>query len=58
MRQYLDLMRHVLENGVRNADCQWHQTFLSRTLGTEVRAVPCDDQAARCCRYIVPAKSD
>jgi predicted ArsR family transcriptional regulator len=58
IRDYNCTFHRLLENGALHADCQWHQTFLSRTLGTEVRAAPCDDQAARCCRYLVPVMSD
>ena len=57
IRDYNCVFRRLLENG-SGQDCRWHQTFLSRTLGAEVRAAPCDDQPAHCCRYTVSAPSD
>lgn len=33
--------------------CEWHRHFLSRTLGTDVRVVPCADTTSNCCRYMV-----
>ena len=50
---YNCIFHRLLENGADDATCDWHQTFLSRTLGTEVRAVPCSDRMGRCCRYAV-----
>lgn len=45
---------HRLLNGDGASDtCAWHRTFLSRTLGAEVRVVPCPDPGGRCCRYLI-----
>ena len=33
--------------------CEWHRSFLSRTLGAEVRVRPCSDGTAQCCQYEV-----
>jgi predicted ArsR family transcriptional regulator len=45
---------HRLLNGDGAAEaCTWHATFLSRTLGAEVRVLPCPDSSERCCRFIV-----
>jgi predicted ArsR family transcriptional regulator len=47
---------HRLLNGDGASDvCAWHHTFLSRTLGAEVRVVPCPDPGQRCCRYLIEA---
>ena len=53
IRDYNCIFHRLLKNGAQHVECQWHQTFLSRTLGTEVRSTPCSDQPAHCCRYIV-----
>jgi len=39
--------------GDSDEGCEWHQTFLSRTLGADVHASPCTDRPAHCCRYLV-----
>jgi predicted ArsR family transcriptional regulator len=47
---------HRLLSGEGAGDvCEWHRSFLSRTLGADVRVVPCADAAPRCCRYLVEA---
>jgi predicted ArsR family transcriptional regulator len=50
IRDYNCLFHRLLDDG--DHGCDWHRTFLSRTLGTEVRVVPCADNE-RCCRYLV-----
>jgi len=35
--------------------CEWHRCFVSQMLGAEVRAVPCPNEGAPCCRYLVMA---
>ena len=57
IRDYNCVFRRLLANGAGNDGCRWHQTFLSRTLGAEVRPVPCEDRPAHCCRYLVSASS-
>ena len=45
---------HRLLDGEGEAEvCEWHRSFLSRMLGTDVRVQPCPDPAGRCCRYII-----
>lgn len=45
---------HRLLNGDGASDvCEWHRTFLSRTLGAEVRVVACPEPTGRCCRYLI-----
>jgi len=58
IRDYNCVFRRLLANGAGQGGCRWHQTFLSRTLGAEVRAAPCEDQPAHCCRYLVSTSSD
>lgn len=41
---------HRLTDGDSQA-CEWHRSFLSRMLETEVRVSPCVDGAGECCRY-------
>jgi predicted ArsR family transcriptional regulator len=41
---------HRLLDGESQA-CEWHRSFLSRTLGAEVRVSPCSDGASQCCQY-------
>ena len=38
--------------------CEWHGSFLSRMLGSDVLVKPCSDDKGQCCRYsIEPAAS-
>ena len=53
IRDYNCIFRRVLENGARSVPCEWHQTFLSRTLGSEARPAPCEDQPSHCCRFLI-----
>jgi predicted ArsR family transcriptional regulator len=53
VRDYNCIFHRLSQNGQGDGACEWHQTFLSRTLGTEVRSSPCEDQPAHCCRYLV-----
>lgn len=52
IRDFNCLFRRLLEDG---ADCEWHRTFLTRALGTDVRPTPCPPESPLCCRYVVPA---
>ena len=46
---------HRLLDGGEGEVCEWHRSFLSRMLGTDVRVSPCSDGASRCCRYTIQA---
>ena len=50
IRDYNCLFHRLLDGDGHG--CDWHRAFLSRTLGTEVRMVPCAENE-RCCRYLV-----
>ncbi|MEX1255796.1 MAG: winged helix-turn-helix transcriptional regulator [Dehalococcoidia bacterium] len=41
-----------------NEVCEWHRSFLSRVLGTEVRVTPCPNGSAQCCRFVIEATAD
>lgn len=54
IRDFNCLFHRLFDNGEGKV-CEWHQTFLTRTLGTDVRVVPCVDSTARCCRFMIEA---
>jgi predicted ArsR family transcriptional regulator len=60
VRAYNCIFYRLLQNGDGNGDagCEWHQTFLSRTLGVEVKAPPYTDRPAHCGRYLVSEVSE
>ncbi|MDZ4278152.1 MAG: ArsR family transcriptional regulator [Dehalococcoidia bacterium] len=52
IRDFNCLFHRLLESGGGEV-CEWHQGFLSRMLGAEVRVDPCDNSTPGCCRYTV-----
>ncbi len=55
IRDYNCLFHRLLDG--QGEVCEWHRGFLSRLLGTGVRAVPCPDGADHCCRFVVEEES-
>lgn len=55
IRDFNCLFRRLLDS--ESAACEWHRTFLSRSLGTQVRVIPCDTGSTPCCRYVVSETS-
>lgn len=54
IRDFNCLFHRLVDDGEGEV-CEWHRTFLSRTLGTDVRVFPCVDSTARCCRFMIAA---
>jgi predicted ArsR family transcriptional regulator len=54
IRDFNCLFHRLIDDGEDDV-CEWHRTFLSRTLGTDVRIVPCADRTERCCRFLIEA---
>ncbi len=57
IRDFNCLFHRLLEGEGKGEVCEWHRSFLSQMLGTEVRLSPCPDGASQCCRYVVEAVS-
>ena len=57
IRDFNCLFHRLLEGERGGEVCEWHRSFLSRMLGTEVLVSPCPDGAGQCCRYVVRAMS-
>ena len=53
IRDFSCLFHRLLGREGENDVCEWHRSFLARTLNAEVRAVPCADASGACCRYLV-----
>ena len=53
IRDFNCLFRRLLDG--ESQACEWHRSFLSLVLGTEVQESPCPDGAGQCCRYLVEA---
>lgn len=58
IRDFNCLFHSLVDGGEGGGEvCEWHRSFLSRMLGTEVRASPCPDGASQCCRYVIERAS-
>ncbi len=55
IRDYNCLFHRLLDGQVEV--CEWHRSFLTRLLGTGVRAAACPDGADQCCRFVVEEES-
>ena len=53
IRDFNCLFHRLLDGDGEGELCEWHRSFLSRMLGTDVRVVPCSDSSTRCCRYLI-----
>ena len=53
LRDFNCLFHRLLEGDGEREVCEWHRSFLSRMLGTDVRVVPCSDSSTQCCRYLI-----
>lgn len=53
IRDYNCLFHRLLGDQEQGEVCEWHRTFLTRTLGTEVRITPCPEAGESCCRYLI-----
>jgi predicted ArsR family transcriptional regulator len=53
IRDYNCLFHRLLGDGAAGEVCEWHRTFLSRMLGTDVRVNPCGGGSSNCCRYVI-----
>ena len=53
IRDYNCLFHRLIGDGEHTEVCEWHRTFLTRTLGARVRVTPCPDAGEPCCRYLI-----
>lgn len=53
IRDFNCLFHRLLEQEAAGDVCEWHRSFLSDVLGSDVRVSPCPDSSTRCCRYVI-----
>jgi predicted ArsR family transcriptional regulator len=56
IRDFNCLFRKLLEGD--ETGCDWHRTFLARSLGADVRLIPCPPDSPICCRYFVATSGE